>query len=155
MRVNVLSWPRRRPVARRPSGRRPPGRTSLAGSAARTYGSIVIDSTSIETTDRAVQRFKALGDPTRLQVLHVLREGRRCVCEIQTRVAVAPNVLSHHLKVLREAGLVQAERRGRWIDYRLDPDGLAELAAALPTADPGTAAARCACGPDDAGEVHA
>lgn len=108
---------------------------------------------SIETTDRAVQRFKALGDPTRLRVLHVLSEGRRCVCEIQARVAVAPNVLSHHLKVLREAGLVQAERRGRWIDYRLDLDGLAAVATALPTADAG--AGHCACDRDEAGEVRA
>lgn len=115
----------------------------------------MIDSTPIETTDRAVQRFKALGDPTRLRVLQVLREGRRCVCEIQARVTAQPNVLSHHLKVLREAGLVRSERRGRWIDYRLDPDGLAAVAAALPTTDAHAATARCACSGDDAGEARA
>lgn len=114
----------------------------------------MIDSTSIETTDRAVQRFKALGDPTRLRVLQVLREGQRCVCEIQERVTAQPNVLSHHLKVLREAGLVQAERRGRWIDYRLDPDGLASLAAALPTTGVRTATTRCACDRDAAAEAR-
>lgn len=94
---------------------------------------------------RAVERFKALGDPIRLRILQVLTEGDRCVCEIQERVGVAANLLSHHLKVLREAGLVTSDRRGRWIHYRIDPDGLDAAARALPVPAGPAAAPGCAC----------
>ncbi len=93
-----------------------------------------------------MQRFKALGDPTRLRILHVLADGGRCVCEIQAHVDVAANLLSHHLKVLREAGLVTAERRGRWIHYQLDPAGLAAVTTALPGPAAAATAPGCACG---------
>jgi ArsR family transcriptional regulator, arsenate/arsenite/antimonite-responsive transcriptional repressor len=76
--------------------------------------------------------FAALGDPTRLRILHLLADDDRCVCDLRDAVDVAPNVLSYHLKVLRDAGLVTATRRGRWIDYALAPAGLAGLRAALP-----------------------
>ena len=49
------------------------------------------------------------------------------MCDLQAAVPVAGNLLSYHLRVLRGAGLVAASRRGRWIDYRLDPDGFAAL----------------------------
>ena len=49
------------------------------------------------------------------------------MCDLQAEVAVAPNLLSYHLRVLREAGLVTASRRGRWMDYRLDGNGFAAL----------------------------
>ncbi|NBC94848.1 MAG: metalloregulator ArsR/SmtB family transcription factor [Deinococcus-Thermus bacterium] len=119
------------------------------------YTSIMIDSTVVGATDLAVRRFKALGDPTRLRILQVLADGERCVCDVQAEIDVAANLLSHHLKVLREAGLVQAERRGRWVDYRLDVDAVASVTASLPVSDRGTAAARCACGRDDEVEVRA
>ncbi len=54
------------------------------------------------------------------------------MCDLQGIVAVAPNLLSYHLKVLREAGLVTCSRRGRWIDYRLAVDAPERLNAALP-----------------------
>jgi ArsR family transcriptional regulator len=125
----------------------------------------MIESTTVEATpddapprhgdamERAVQRFKALGDPTRLRIVQVLADGERCVCEIQGHVDVAPNVLSHHLKVLRDAGLVLARRRGRWIDYRLDPDGIASATAALTGLGLPAAPERptCGCG----SEAHA
>ena len=76
--------------------------------------------------------FKALGDPTRLRILAVLADAKRCVCEIQEAVDVPGNLLSHHLKVLREAGLIEGERRGRWIDYRLIGNALDRLRHALP-----------------------
>jgi len=116
------------------------------------HTSTVIESTTVESFDLIVRRLKALADPTRLRILHVLADGRRCVCEIQGRVDVAANLLSHHLKVLREAGLVTAQRRGRWIDYELDDAALDSLAAALPGSAHGNAAragagtAPCACG---------
>ncbi len=60
-----------------------------------------------------------MGDPIRLQVLDELTSGQRCVCELQETIDIAPNLLSYHLRVLREAGLVEASKRGRWVDYRL------------------------------------
>ncbi|MDZ7802045.1 MAG: metalloregulator ArsR/SmtB family transcription factor [Trueperaceae bacterium] len=105
----------------------------------------MIESTLAEPSARAVQRFKALGDPTRLHILHVLAAGTRCACEVQGQVDVAANLLSHHLKVLREAGLIRGARRGRWIDYELDPDGLAAVCAALPKPAAGRIEASCAC----------
>lgn len=108
----------------------------------------MIDSTVVEPSEADVQRFKALGDPTRLQILRVLAEGGCCVCEIQPRLDVPPNLLSHHLKVLREAGLVVSQRSGRRVHYELDPDGLAAAEAALPTRASVATRAACACGRD-------
>jgi ArsR family transcriptional regulator len=84
----------------------------------------VDDSTAIELS---VARFRALGDPIRLRVVHELAGGTRCVCELRERIDVAGPLLSHHLTVLRDAGLVSATRRGRWIDYRLDAEVLETL----------------------------
>jgi DNA-binding transcriptional ArsR family regulator len=85
--------------------------------------STVVDSSPVELTDR----FAALADPVRLRIVGVLAEGERCVCGLREQVPVAPNLLSYHLRVLRDAGLVTAARRGRWIDYRLDDGGFAAL----------------------------
>ena len=63
----------------------------------------------------------------RLRIVGVLAEGGRCVCDLHEQVPVAANLLSYHLRVLRDAGLVTAARRGRWVDYRLDGGGFAEL----------------------------
>ena len=60
--------------------------------------------------------------------------GGRCVCDLHEQVPVAANLLSYHLRVLREAGLVTAARRGRWVDYRLDGDGFAALWALVSAA---------------------
>jgi ArsR family transcriptional regulator len=76
----------------------------------------------------------ALADPVRLAIVGVLAEGEHCVCDINERVAVAENLLSYHLRVLREARLVSAAREGRWVYYRLDPDGFASLWGALAAA---------------------
>lgn len=90
----------------------------------------MIDATS---GSLALEGFRALGDPTRLRIVRLLEGGSRCVCEIQRDLPdVAPNLLSHHLRVLREAGLVSAHKRGRWVDYALRAEGWAELRQALP-----------------------
>jgi ArsR family transcriptional regulator len=74
---------------------------------------------------------KALGDPIRLQLIDVLRKhaGEVCVCELTPLFDVSQPTVSHHLKVLREAGLVDSERRGLWAYYYVVPDALAEFAA--------------------------
>jgi ArsR family transcriptional regulator len=75
-----------------------------------------------------------IADPVRWRILSGMSATPRCVCVIQDEVDVSPSLLSYHLKILRRAGLVQAVRRGRWIDYTLVPDAHDRLAAALPTA---------------------
>ena len=75
----------------------------------------------------------AVADPVRWTVLsHLAQKGTSCVCDLQDRVPIAGNLLSYHLKVLRDAGLVTTARRGRWIDYTLAPDATGRLASALP-----------------------
>ena len=82
--------------------------------------------------DRAVRMAevaKALGDPVRLQLVDVLRRhaGKVCVCELVPLFDISQPTLSHHLKKLRAAGLVDCERRGLWAYYYVIPDALDEL----------------------------
>src|ERR1700746_158137 len=72
---------------------------------------------------------KALGDPIRLQLVDVLRRhvGKVCVCELVPLFDISQPTLSHHLKRLREAGLVDSERRGLWAYYYVVPDAMKEL----------------------------
>ncbi len=74
-----------------------------------------------------VEQFKALGDPVRWAIVCELRSGTRCACELSDVAEVSAPLLSHHLKVLREAGLIAGTKRGRWIDYSLDTDALHRL----------------------------
>ena len=92
--------------------------------------------TSPVATDAAVALLATVADPVRWRVLRLLASGQACVCEIQEQVPVASNLLSYHLRVLREAGLITSSKRGRWVDYRLAPDAGAVLAAALPVRAP-------------------
>ncbi len=95
------------------------------------------------TADRAVvlaRSFKALGDPVRLRLMSLIANhegGETCVCELTAGFAVSGPTISHHLKVLREAGLIEGDRRGTWIYYRVVPETLRALAdALLPAAVP-------------------
>ncbi len=98
--------------------------------------SILIES-SPTRQDEAVALLTAAADPVRWRLLSELSaQGKRCVCDLQPVGGVAPNVLSYHLKVLRDAGLVSATRRGRWMDYELSPDALDRLHAAVPGGRP-------------------
>jgi ArsR family transcriptional regulator len=76
---------------------------------------------------------KALGDPIRLQLVDVLRghAGKVCVCELVPLFDVSQPTLSHHLKKLRDAGIVDSERRGLWAYYYVVPEALEPLAAWL------------------------
>jgi ArsR family transcriptional regulator, arsenate/arsenite/antimonite-responsive transcriptional repressor len=76
---------------------------------------------------------KALGDPVRLQLVDVLRRhaGKVCVCELVPLFDLSQPTVSHHLKVLRNAGLVGSEREGLWAYYYVIPDALAEFSAWL------------------------
>ena len=77
--------------------------------------------------------FSALGDPIRLQALDALTQGELCVCDLQEILEIAPNLLSYHLRILREAGLVETTRRGRWVDYRIAAEALHLIHGALPS----------------------
>ena len=73
-------------------------------------------------------------DPVRYQLLTTLSQGEECVCDLQKQVPVPMNLLSYHLRVLREAGLVTCTPRGRRRDYRLAEGAMERLLAALPGA---------------------
>ena len=85
-----------------------------------------------ETLKVSVVLLAAVADPIRWTVLQRLSANALCVCKLQDHVPIAANLLSYHLKVLRDAGLVTTSRRGRWIDYALAEDALDRLRAALP-----------------------
>ena len=76
---------------------------------------------------------KAIGDPIRLQLVDVLRRhaGEVCVCELVPLFDISQSTLSHHLAKLRDAGIVDSERRGLWAYYYVRPDALRELSAWL------------------------
>lgn len=75
----------------------------------------------------AARLFHALSDETRLGILEMLRDGERCVCDLQGELDAAQSRLSFHLRVLREAGLVTDRKEGRWSYYTIVPDALAEV----------------------------
>lgn len=89
------------------------------------------------TEDQAVETapaFGALADPVRLRLLGMLAaapDGEVCACALVDPLGRAQPTVSHHLKVLADAGLVTSEKRGRWVWYRVDRDRLAELQAVL------------------------
>ena len=85
-----------------------------------------------EERDALAARFKALGDPTRVAIVNRLAgAGEVCVCELVAATDLSQPTVSHHLRVLREAGLVESTRRGTWAYYRLVPEAVGALAATL------------------------
>jgi ArsR family transcriptional regulator, arsenate/arsenite/antimonite-responsive transcriptional repressor len=86
-----------------------------------------------ERAERMAAVAKALSDPTRIQLVDVLRKnaGKVCVCELVPLFDLSQPTVSHHLKVLRDAGLVGSERRGLWAYYYVNPDAMEELSAWL------------------------
>jgi len=82
--------------------------------------------------DRWARLFKALGDPTRLEILRLVaaQPGPTCVCDLVERFDLAQPTISHHLKLLREAGLLSQSRLGIWSFYAIDPRGAEALAGA-------------------------
>lgn len=88
-------------------------------------------------------KFKALSDPVRLQLLSSVAShagGEACVCDISAGVQVSQPTVSHHLKVLRDAGLLTAQRRASWVYYAVVPDALAAMSRLLGTGSDSAAA---------------
>jgi ArsR family transcriptional regulator len=86
-----------------------------------------------DRADRMARIAKALGDPIRLQLIDVLKKhaGKVCVCELTPLFDVGQPTVSHHLKVLRDAGVVDSERKGLWAYYYVLPEALEEFTAWL------------------------
>ena len=79
-------------------------------------------------------KLKALSDPVRLRLLSVVAShagGEACVCDLSVGIELSQPTISHHLKVLRTAGLLEAERRGSWVYYRVVPHALQQLSQLL------------------------
>ena len=89
--------------------------------------------TDHQSEDEIAAAFKAIGHPVRLRILNLLarRKEPLCVCHIEERFALAQPTISHHLRVLRQAGLVNSERKGTWVYYAACESGLAPLRAFL------------------------
>jgi ArsR family transcriptional regulator len=79
-------------------------------------------------------RLKALADPARLRLMSLIAShgaGEACVCDVSAGIELSQPTISHHLRVLRTAGLLTAERRGSWVYYRVIPDALQQLSLLL------------------------
>ena len=87
-----------------------------------------------EAAAELVVKLKALSDPVRLRLLSVVAShagGEACVCDLSAGIDVSQPTISHHLKVLRTAGLLESERRGSWVYYRIIGDALQQLSQLL------------------------
>src|SRR3954454_1748050 len=82
--------------------------------------------------ERVATLFKALSDPTRVAIVNRLSTSESaCVCDLTAAFDLSQPTISHHLRILREAGLVEAERRGTWAYYRLVPAAIESLRETL------------------------
>jgi ArsR family transcriptional regulator len=104
-----------------PKHKRPPGEPCCEP--------LVHPNVSGKQAERIASLAKALADPIRVQLVDVLRKhaGKVCVCELTPLFDVSQPTVSHHLKVLRDAGLVGVERQGLWAYYYVNPEALKEL----------------------------
>lgn len=87
-----------------------------------------------DVAEAKAARFKALADPTRVQLLHLVAGAGRdeaCVCDLTDTVSLSQPTVSHHLRILVDAGLLTRERRGTWAWYRVSDDGLRAARADL------------------------
>ncbi len=89
--------------------------------------SSLVETIEMEDPDGVVEVLKASADPCRLRILKLLKEGELCVCEIMTALDRRQSSTSHHLSVLREAGLVRERKDGKWSYYRLADGAVVEM----------------------------
>lgn len=106
----------------------------LIASGACDVAPLVREPLSAEAAIELAAMLKALSDPVRLRLLSVVAShsgGEACVCDISVGINVSQPTVSHHLKVLRTAGLLDSERRGSWVYYRVIPEALQRLSVVL------------------------
>ena len=87
---------------------------------------------TVDERDDLASRFKALADPTRVAIINCLSAADEvCVCSLTETFDLSQPTISHHLRILRDAGLVEVSRRGTWAYYRLVPEAISALRGAL------------------------
>jgi ArsR family transcriptional regulator len=97
---------------------------------------VVREVIQLAEAETLAERFKALGDPTRLRLISLVaahEDAEACVCELTEPVGLSQPTVSHHLKILVEAGVLNREQRGKWAYYRLVPETLNVLAELITT----------------------
>lgn len=89
---------------------------------------------TLDDAERTARTFKALGDPTRVRLLSLIAasgEGEACICDLTEPVGLSQPTVSHHMKILVDAGLATREQRGRWAYYRVVDDALDRASRSL------------------------
>ena len=71
--------------------------------------------------------FKAFCDENRIRILNLLRGGEKCACRLLEEMSISQPTLSHHMKILCDSGIVQGRKEGKWMHYRIRPEGLQEV----------------------------
>ncbi|MGH3656036.1 MAG: ArsR/SmtB family transcription factor [Micromonosporaceae bacterium] len=112
---------------------RPQSRQGTVPAPAACCPPLIAESLDVARSSEIAKVFKALGDPVRVRLLSRIASapGETCVCDLTDGFDVSGPTISHHLKTLREAGLVDCERRGTWVYYRVIPERMAWLSALL------------------------
>jgi ArsR family transcriptional regulator len=106
----------------------------LTGSSCCEVAPLVREPLTAQAATELAAMLKALSDPVRLRLLSVVASrsgGEACVCDISVGITVSQPTVSHHLKVLRNAGLLESQRRGSWVYYRVIPEALQQLSTLL------------------------
>lgn len=96
---------------------------------------------------KAARIFKAIGDENRLQILALLRNGERCACKLLEDLEISQSTLSHHMKLLCDAGLVKGRKEGKWVHYSIEPSAAADIQQLLcKILTPDAQIDKCCCG---------
>ncbi|WP_294466963.1 metalloregulator ArsR/SmtB family transcription factor [uncultured Anaerofustis sp.] len=74
-----------------------------------------------------IKKFKALSDENRLTILHSLKNSEKCACKLLDELNISQSTLSHHMKILCDAGLVIFRKEGKWMHYRINEDGVKNI----------------------------
>lgn len=108
---------------------------------------MMMETLPAEVTDRSARVFKALGHPARVTMVRALAEGERCVCELVEVAGLGWSTVSRHLSVLREAGILEDEKRGQQVFYRLALPCVVRFIACIenPDDEPALSGADCGC----------
>lgn len=88
----------------------------------------------MDRTNQMMARvFKAMGDENRIKILMLLHTGERCACRLQEALEISQPTLSHHMRILQDAGLISARKEGKWIYYSLSEAGASDTRSMLCT----------------------
>lgn len=104
--------------------------TDLSTCCSPVTGGVIDDATA----ERLARVFKALGDPTRVRLVSLIAAadgGEACICDLTEPVGLSQPTVSHHMKLLADAGLIRREQRGKWAYFRVNDDALTAVARAL------------------------